>query len=247
MKGFALFVGKRAKTWYFQRDIGGRTQRVLIGRWPVISAAAARLTAQELALETLRGAGKAIQFGVPKLEDALAAYLARPKLRSEEHRANVSAYAHNHLGDWLGLPIDEISRAMVSSKHAELAATPSLANHAFRSFRAIWNHARRTFDLPESPTPAIEWYEERPDGRIIEDLAEWGRAVDGIANPIHKAYYRLLLFTGLRKSEALTLRWEQVHDDRIHLPETKNGRPFDLPITELHQEILKPLRGMRRV
>jgi len=246
VKGFALFVGKKAKTWYFQRDMGGRTQRVLIGRWPVISAAAARETAQELALEMARGAGKSIQIGAPKLENALAAYLARPKLRSEKHRSNVSANVHNHLGDWLGLPLSEITRAMVSTRHAELVDTPSLANHVFKDFRAIWNHARRTCDLPEAPTLAIEWYEEQPDGRIIEDLAEWGRAVDELSNPIHQAYYRLLLFTGLRKAEALTLRWEQIQDDRIHLPVTKNGRPFDLPITEIHHEILTPLRHMRR-
>jgi len=34
IKGFVLFVGKRSKTWYYQRDVGGRTRRVLIGRYP---------------------------------------------------------------------------------------------------------------------------------------------------------------------------------------------------------------------
>jgi hypothetical protein len=46
VRGFGLFAGKRSKTWYFQRDIGGQTRRVLIGRYPVISAAAARQAAQ---------------------------------------------------------------------------------------------------------------------------------------------------------------------------------------------------------
>ena len=34
--------------------------------------------------------------------------------------------------------------------------------------------------------------------------------------------------------------------DRIHLPVTKNGRSFDLPIVEAHHEILEPLRGLGR-
>lgn len=63
IRGFALFVGKRSKTWYYQRDVGGRTRRVMIGRYPVISAAAARQTALEFALEWGRGAGKVIQMG----------------------------------------------------------------------------------------------------------------------------------------------------------------------------------------
>ena len=45
MKGFVLFVGKKAKTWYFQKDVGRKTQRMLIGRYPMISAQAARQTA----------------------------------------------------------------------------------------------------------------------------------------------------------------------------------------------------------
>ncbi|OSQ41752.1 Arm DNA-binding domain-containing protein, partial [Marivita geojedonensis] len=45
VKGLVLFVGKRAKTWYFQKDVGGQTRRILIGRYPTISASAARQTA----------------------------------------------------------------------------------------------------------------------------------------------------------------------------------------------------------
>jgi len=40
--GLVLFVGKRSKTWYFQKDVGGQTRRVLIGRYPIISAEAER-------------------------------------------------------------------------------------------------------------------------------------------------------------------------------------------------------------
>lgn len=133
---------------------------------------------------------------------------------------------------------------MVVARHAELNAIPSGANHLLRQLRSIWNHARRTHDLPEAPTLAIEWYPEEPDGRIIENLPEWHRVVDELENPIHAAYYRLLLFTGFRKSEALALRWKDVHSDRIHLPMTKNGHPFDLPILDAHHELLEPMRGL---
>jgi integrase len=106
----------------------------------------------------------------------------------------------------------------------------SEANHTFRNFRTIYNHARRAYPLPETPTNAIEWFEEKPDGGVIEDLVDWRRTVEALDNPIHTAFYRLLLFTGLRKSEAFALRWADVRPDHIHLPMTKNGRPFDFPI-----------------
>ena len=80
-----LFVGKRSKTWYFQKDVGGQAKRILIDRYPVISEKAARQTALGFALEMGRGAGKPVQIGAPSLEDAVEVYLARPKLRSEVH------------------------------------------------------------------------------------------------------------------------------------------------------------------
>lgn len=246
VRGLVLFVGKRSKTWYYQRDVGGQTKRVLIGRYPVISAAAAREAALRLALDMSRGAGKVIQAGAPLLEEALEIYCARPKLRSEAHKSNVRSFIHNHCRDWLRLRLTEITKAMVVARHQELSKTPSLANHVLRSFRAIWNHARRTHDLPECPTRAVEWFEEPPSGQIIDDLPAWRGDVDGLENPIHAVFYRLLLFTGLRKTEALTLQWTQIFSDRIHLPMTKNGRSFDLPILGLHHEILAPLRHLSR-
>ncbi|NRB17586.1 MAG: integrase family protein [Rhodobacteraceae bacterium] len=246
IKGLVLFVGKRSKTWYFQKDVGGQTKRILIGRFPTISARAARQTALGFALDMGRGAGKMAQIGAPTLEAVMEVYLARPKLRSETHKNGTRTQLELHLKDWMRLPLDEISKAMVVRRHQEMAKTPSGANHVLRSFRSIYNHARRTYDLAECPTMAIEWYEERPDGRIIGDLKEWRQTIDDLTNPIHRVFYEILLFTGLRKTEALSLQWKQIQEDRIHLPMTKNGRSFDLPILQLHHEILAPLRPLSR-
>ncbi len=246
IKGLVVFVGKRAKTWYYQKDVGGKTKRVLIGRFPTISAQAARQTALGFALEWGRGAGKHIQIGAPTLAEATEAYLARPKLRSEAHKDGVRKQFDLHLREWMNLSLDEITKAMVVQRHREMSKTPSAANHSLRNFRTVWNYARRTHDLPESPTNAIEWYQEQPDGRIIDDLIEWQRQLDGLFNPIHAVIYELLLFTGFRKTEALTLKWENILEDRIHLPVTKNGRSFDLPIVQRHHEILAPLQGLSR-
>ncbi len=246
VKGLVLFVGKKAKTWYFQKDVGGQTRRILIGRYPTITASAARQTALSFALEMSRGAGKHIQIGAPTLLEATEVYLARPKLRSETHKAGVRQQFELHLKDWLRLPLDDITKSMAVQRHREMAKSPSGANHVLKAFRTVWNHARRTYDLPESPTSAIEWYEERPDGRIIDDLLAWKRRVGGLGNPIHAVFFELLLYTGFRKTEAMTIEWKNVHEDHIHLPVTKNGRSFDLPIVQRHHEILAPLQGLSR-
>ena len=185
VKGLLLFAGRRSKTWYFQKDVGGQTKRILIGRYPTISAEAARQTAMGFSLDMSRGAGKAVQTGAPLLKDAIEAYLARPELRSETHKREFRQQMNLHLRDWLRLPLDEISKRMVVERHRALEKVPSSANHTLRRFRSVWNNARRTHDLPECPTIAIEWYEVLPDGRIIDDLGNRRRIIDGLANPIH--------------------------------------------------------------
>lgn len=244
IKGLVLYVGKKSKTWYYQRDVGGQTRRVLIGRYPLISSEIARQTAMRFALEWGRGAGKKLQFGFPTLETAMNSYLSRPKLRSETHKNSLRQQFTLHLKDWLKLPLDEITKSMVLDRHRAMSATPSAANHVLKYFRTVWNHARRVHDLTECPTMAIEWYVEQPAGTTIDDFDAWRGELEAMSNPIHRVFYELALFTGLRKTEALTLEWKNVHEDHIHLPMTKNGRSFDLPILQLHHEILAPLNGL---
>jgi len=247
--GFALVCGKQARTWFFQKDIRGKTRRTKIGRYPAVNAANARKVALRLALDHSTGVGvekTRDDEKVPTLREATDAYLARPKLRSENNKVSVRSHM-KHLHDWMDKPLDAISRRMCADRHAALLGPkmgPTGANHVMQSFRSIWNHARRTCDLPECPTRSIEWYEERPPQTIIEDFDQWHALVEAIGNPIHKAFYRMLLLTGLRRTECASLRWEHVHEDHLHIPVTKNGRPFDLPILPEHHAILAAMRGL---
>lgn len=168
IKGLVIFVGKRSKTWYFQINVGGQTKRVLIGRFPVNSVQAARTTAMGLALEMGRGTGKVAQVGAPALVMVMEVYLARPKLRPDQYKHGVRACMENQLKDWLRPPLDEITKSMAVRRHQQLVAHPSTAKHALRYFRSIYNHARRTHDLPECPTLALKWYKEQPDGRSFD-------------------------------------------------------------------------------
>ncbi|PQV58751.1 phage integrase family protein [Defluviimonas denitrificans] len=262
IKGFGLFTGKETKTFYFQKDVKGKTVRTKLGTWPETRVADARYEAGLLVGEYASGAvAKRLRAAkIPTLTEATAAYIARPKLRSEANKDQVKSQMESHLKAWLKRPLDEITKADCVAAHSRIAVEREgvnsrgrpcmiggerVANHVLKSFRSIWNHARRTHDLPECPTVAVEWFPEEPSHRIIDDLDAWKKAVDAIENPVHRAYYYFLLLTGLRKEEAMTLRWEQVFDDHLHLPETKNGRAFNLPLLPEHHAILEPMRAYR--
>src|SRR5262249_886693 len=56
----------------------------------------------------------------------------------------------------------------------------------------------------------------------------------------HGAIVKLLLLTGQRAAEIGSLRWDEVHDDHIALPETrtKNKHPHIIPLSAPAKAIL---------
>lgn len=245
IKGFGLFSGKTTKTFYYQREVRGKTVRIKLGNFPQVSAGIARGDVLQLAADHASGlsAKRLNASKIPTLEQALETYVTRPKLRSERNKRQIHNQMHRHLKTWLPVPLDEITKADCVNAHARVSQTGGPgANHVLRSFRSIYNHARRTHELPECPTIAIEWNAEAPSLKIIDDLDQWKAEVAALKNPVHQAYYRFLLLTGMRREETRSLRWDQVFDDHLHLPVTKNGRAFDLPLLPEHHAILEPMR-----
>lgn len=51
--------------------------------------------------------------------------------------------------------------------------------------------------------------------------------------------------TGMRRGEALGLRWADVGEDRVTVARSKNGRPRDIPLTALARETLARIRKER--
>lgn len=53
---------------------------------------------------------------------------------------------------------------------------------------------------------------------------------------------RLIILTGVRRSEAVNMRWEQINGDRWTIPETKNGKSHVVTLHPLALSILKTQR-----
>jgi hypothetical protein len=214
------------------------------GEYPHLGLAEARARLAEVKQAVREGGDPAQEArAVPVAEEVVVeeavvtfgevgrAYIAKrgkegvAKLRSERNKRLIHNQMHKHLKKWLRVPLDEITKADCVKAHAAASETGGAgANHVLRSFRSIYNHARRTHDLPESPTIAIEWNAEAPSMKIIDDLDQWKSEVAALKNPVHQAYYRFLLFTGLRREEARSLRWDQVFDDHLHLGQRYESR-----------------------
>lgn len=256
LRGFGVLIGRDSKTFVYQRDVGGRTRRVTIGRFPALSVREAKSKAYELYLRMKDGEDPnltrrkrmAVQY---TLGQALDDYVASPKPRSPRTIEGYRDAIRLHFSDWLARPLADLTRWDVKERHKRIGRTaPYAANQAMRVFRAIYNSALRTFeDLPAvNPTIAVEWFPEtRRSGIIFTDkMCGWYRTLStNLDNPIRRHFYVFLLLTGLRRESAATLEWTDLAKDlssiRIKRPKGGEVRAFDLPLTKRHIDVLRRL------
>ena len=115
------------------------------------------------------------------------------------------------------------------------------ANLSMRLLRALMNFASEQYvdrnDQPlikENPVSSLNWYTVDRRRTIIEpqELSTWFKAVESLNGDLVKDCLLLLLFTGLRRQEAMKLRWDQVDlkGKTLHITDTKNRQPLTLPL-----------------
>jgi len=194
------------------------------------------------------------------LREALETYLINQKGLREKSVIGYQTTVRNRLTDWMDKPLKNITSEMVRNRHrkiqeevekrkrTKIAKGHSAANGTIRALRAIWNHAKVIYsDLPDNPVKLTkgEWYPEpRREGVVkVSDLYEFYDATLNLENPIQRDCIQLILFTGLRSSEARALAWEEVDFEEkiIRLPSIrlKSGRKLDLPMSDFVYELLK--------
>jgi integrase len=164
----------------------------------------------------------------------LAEYAKRhkkPRSIAEDQR-NLMKHVLPQLGQ---LRVSQVTRADIARLHASLHSTPIAANRVLALLSSMFGWAERIGLRPDGSNPSkhIDRNKERPRERLLSplELARLGDALDqaevaGIADWRPVAIVRLLLFTGARLGEAITLRWEWVDlaTGTVRLPDSKTGR-----------------------
>jgi integrase len=249
--GFGVCVGIRSKSYFAQREIQGRTVRVKIGSYDFMTAEEARREARQVLAKMERGefVNRKPKNAVHTLSDALESYL---KERKELRPSTVDTYrrvVRLYLPDWARLPLEHITRDMVVTKHALVGDTRghSVANTTMRVFRAIYNYASAVNEtLPPNPTARLSqtrsWYRERRRRGWVRphQLRAWYDGAVECDEGNLRDFLTLLLFTGLRRSEAIGLRWEYIdlNDRTLTVPDTKNHEPLILPLSDFLHRLL---------
>ena len=144
-------------------------------------------------------------------------------------------------------------RGSAQPEHWNSSPGAHMANSVMITFRALWNFVEvRAPELPRNPVRILrrQWYANPRRDRLVraEELPAFYRAVDALENDVAQDFVKLLLFTGLRRSEAAALRWEEIDfaTKTIRLPakRTKAGRRLDLPMSSFVRDLLVGRRGV---
>ncbi len=271
LKGFGLRVtAKGAKSFVVETRVSGRVRRKTLGRYGPMTVEQARKQAQQFLGEVASGADPIEEARVERdrsvtLGEVFELYLSTRKGLKDATVFDYRRILREAFSDWQDRPLAAIGKDAVAKRHAKLGErSEARANHAMRLLRALFNFAHHQYEdgeghslFPENPVTRLShtraWYrvERRRSLITAAQLPDWFAAVQGLRGEDAGVYDRavgdlllLLLFTGLRRGEGLSLRWEYVDlDERtLRIPDTKNRKPLTLPLPDYLAELLEARR-----
>lgn len=255
LKGFCARRQRADVSYMLKTRVKGRIRWYTIGRhgqpW-------APETARKRALEILvdpasadKPAVETTQAFAKVAEQFLENHGTKIKASTlKEYRSLVNTYLLPAFGK---LPLDSITRADISQAHAGWKACPRAANHALSVLSKLmtWAEDQGYREEGTNPCRRVQRYKENKRERFLQadELARLGAALEkaaaeNLVGPYAIAAILLLVLTGARLSEILTLEWKFVDLERklLLLPDSKTGKK---PIV-LNEAAITILKGLPR-
>lgn len=261
LKGFALRVTLGgSKSFVIETLINNKVRRMTLGKYGKLTAEQARKEAQKLLGKIATGIDPIAERKEKKVRGVtlLETFDAYLKARKALKPLTVKDYGYlmnQVFSDWQNKPLLDITKDMVAKRHSEFGArSPARANSAMRLLRALFNFAAGEYEdaqgrslIIENPVKRLShtraWYRVERKQTIIKthDLPAWYKAVLEVKDErstgkssILRDYFLLLLFTGLRRQEAIELTLDRVDfkAKTITINDTKNHQSHVLPMSD---------------
>jgi integrase len=262
IKGFMCKVTPAGRKVYllYYRTKDGRERRPAIGKHGDITCEQAREIAKQWLAEVMQGGdpsgnrqGLRESVNVKGLwelyRDAKRNHLKPSSLK--ELTRLWEKYIIPELGKVKALQLDT---QVIRRFHDQNIHRPYTANRMLEALRAAYNHVieNKLLPLQQNPCMGIRKYKEKKRERFLsmKEMATLGTVLAecetiGVVNPNVITLIRLLLLTGCRLSEILTLKWGYIDYEQsaLRFPDSKTGAKSVC----VSAAVLEVLHGVPRV
>lgn len=252
--GLHLRVSKNGRRFFQHRyRFLGRKQCISLGEFPAVSVQDARLRVGEHKALLARDKDPSVERGRVRAdltfeEFASQHYLPHAKAHKQTWE-NDKCQIEKRLNPILGKHrLQAITSRDVSLVHAreKERTTACTANHLLTLLKRMLNLAVKWGLMEKNPAGAQEKFKEGPlRERYLskEELPKFMKALEEENDRLSVAALRMLLYTGCRREEIVSLSWQNVHleEERIYLPKTKNGRSRTVHLNGRAKEVVQDL------
>ena len=253
LKGFGVRVypsGEKRFFLHFQY----RHRRVwqIVNNADAISVRDARAHAVSLREDICRGVDAPAPAGETRFEAVAEATFARhAKIWKPRTLAVNRSYLRQQILPWFAdRPIAAIRERDVQRWFSSLRAKPAAADRSAPLLSLIFKEAELLGYRPDESNPCRGLRRYRPKGRerflTDDEIRRLGAGLAGrpARHRLAAAAIRLLLLTGCRSDEILSLRWRDYRDGNLFLADSKTG-PRTVWLSQPARELLDalPRRG----
>jgi integrase len=238
-----------------KRTSDGKLQRITLGNCSDTTVDAARKKAAKALTQLDKGINPTEEKRKQKLrgitlQELLDKYLSDKTDLREASILDYTKKVNQGFSDWLGKPINEISRDMVLTRRKQLEGG---RDNKLRVLRLLMRYAVVTLKaLDENPVDVLRdgslWSTPTRKKRMIpsDSLKDWYEAVIKLENEKAKVYLLLLLHTGLRDQDVRYLEWKDVDfkNDCFITRDTKNHSDFTAYIAPQIKPYLRGLQAL---
>jgi len=247
-------TGAKSFSW-FRRVKNGQPERVTIGGFPELSVLQARTEATKLNAVRVDGHSPATERRVRRqelrfgelFERYIGQYAKLHKKTWAEDRQRYTQYLAGTLG---GLRLKDVTRAVISKVHADITISghPAVANRVLALASTVLGRAVEWSLLDTNPAHGIRRNKEQARDRFLgsEELPRFFRAVLSEPNETVRDFFLMLLFTGARRANVLSMAWSDINMDAAvwRIPMTKNGDPQNVTLSAPALEVLGRMRQL---
>jgi integrase len=251
--GLRLREGGAAR-WVVQYDLGGKTKRVTLGTTAMLDLGAARTKARDMLASVRLGGDPAAEKrqAHERASESFGALLAR-YLPHKQAKAKAGSRSfkevERHLVKYArslhARPVAAIDRRAVAALVSATAAKngPSAANNMLGSLSGYFSWLVREGLLDINSASYINKAAANKSRDRVISLDEFREIWNALGDSDYADIVRLLAYTGARKTEIGSLRWDEIDLDnaeiRLSGSRTKNGRPHVIPLVPQAVVILR--------